>query len=90
MKLFEGKPIEGYLKNLDSIPKEVLGVEHDSWKKTALKIVNMCWKCKGGFWFHEPVDAVKFGITDYYDIITYPMDLSTIKKKLTFNGYKDL
>ncbi len=38
-------------------------------------------------WFQEPVDPVKFGIMDYNDIITHPMDLGTIKKKLSFNFY---
>jgi hypothetical protein len=44
-------------------------------------------KQKGAFWFSEPVDPVKFGIMDYFDIIEKPMDLSTVKKKLTHNVY---
>ena len=51
--------------------------------------MSLTWKSKGGFWFHEPVDPVKFGIMDYFDIITKPMDFSTIKKKLSHNFYPD-
>lgn len=45
------------------------------------------WKNKASIWFQQPVDPVKFGILDYNDIITHPMDLGTIRKKLTFNFY---
>lgn len=30
---------------------------------------------------------MKFGILDYNDIITHPMDIGTIKKKLQYNFY---
>lgn len=49
----------------------------------------LCWKVKGSSWFHDPVDAVKFGIMDYFDIITKPMDLGTAKKKLNYNAYSN-
>lgn len=51
--------------------------------------MTLCWKAKGSVWFHEPVDPVKFGIMDYFDIVTHPMDFSTIKKKLAYNFYAD-
>lgn len=71
------------------IPREYLGKNDQSkWEKQATKILNHCWRVKGAFWFHEPVDPVKFGILDYHDIITHPMDFGTIKKKLNFNAYK--
>jgi len=38
--------------------------------------------------FLKPVDAVALGVLDYYNIITNPMDLSTIKKKLMDKQYK--
>jgi hypothetical protein len=37
--------------------------------------------------FQEPVDPKKFGISDYFEIVKNPMDLGTIKKKLTHNVY---
>lgn len=50
----------------------------------------ICWKAKGGFYFHEPVDPAKFGIDDYFEIITEPMDFGTVKKKLTHNVYGNI
>jgi hypothetical protein len=50
--------------------------------------LNTCWKTKGGYLFHEPVDPKKFGIEDYFEIVKHPMDFGTIKKKLTHNVYE--
>lgn len=52
--------------------------------------MSVCWKSKGGYEFHQPVDPIKYGIEDYYDIIVNPMDFGTIKKKLTFNVYNNI
>ena len=82
--------IETYLSNPDSIPQEILeSTLQESWEKVAAKVLNQCWKVKGAFWFYEPVDPVKYGIMDYFDIITNPMDLGTIKKKLNYNAYEN-
>ncbi|KAK3120920.1 hypothetical protein QOZ80_8BG0643490 [Eleusine coracana subsp. coracana] len=37
--------------------------------------------------FLEPVDVVKHGVPDYFDHVTHPMDLGTVKKKLNVNMY---
>ncbi|XP_041861530.1 bromodomain testis-specific protein [Melanotaenia boesemani] len=37
--------------------------------------------------FHEPVDAVALHLPDYYTVITNPMDLSTIKRRLQNRFY---
>lgn len=47
------------------------------------------FKLKGSYWFAEPVDPIKYNITDYFDIITRPMDLGTIRKKLSHNCYSN-
>lgn len=39
--------------------------------------------------FRQPVDATALGIPDYFDIVTKPIDLSTIKMKLDRGQYKD-
>ncbi|XP_045763307.1 histone lysine acetyltransferase CREBBP isoform X11 [Maniola jurtina] len=39
--------------------------------------------------FRQPVDATALGIPDYFDIVTKPIDLSTIKSKLDRGQYKD-
>ena len=81
--------IETYLSNPDAVPQELLEATlQESWEKVATKVLNQCWKVKGAFWFYEPVDPVKFGIMDYFDIITNPMDLGTVKRKLNYNGYE--
>jgi bromodomain-containing factor 1 len=37
--------------------------------------------------FLEPVDPVKYGIPDYFDIIKQPMDLGTVESKLNALQY---
>lgn len=42
---------------------------------------------KSGWLFNKPVDPVLYGIPDYFDVIRHPMDLGTVKKKLTNKQY---
>jgi len=42
---------------------------------------------KCGWLFKEPVDPDLYGIPDYFDVIRSPMDLGTIKNKLTKKKY---
>jgi len=46
------------------------------------------WKVKGNYIFHAPVNMEKYGITDYYDVISSPMDFGTIKMRLNSYYYK--
>ncbi len=62
----------------------------DSWLRAASKILTACWKAKGGYYFHDPVDPAKYGVDDYFDIITEPMDFGTIRKKLNNNVYSNI
>lgn len=62
----------------------------DSWQKAASKILTICCKAKGGYYFHDPVDPAKYGIDDYFDIIAQPMDFGTIRKKLGNNVYANI
>ncbi|CAJ0586337.1 unnamed protein product, partial [Mesorhabditis spiculigera] len=39
------------------------------------------------FYFYYPVDVERLGLVDYYDIVTQPIDLSTIRKKLDYRQY---
>ncbi|KAL2476407.1 Transcription factor GTE4 [Abeliophyllum distichum] len=45
-------------------------------------------KHKHGWVFNEPVNAKALGLHDYHDIIKHPMDLGTIKNRLSQNWYK--
>merc|ERR1712070_1136294 len=38
-------------------------------------------------WFRDPVDHVNLGLTDYLQVISQPMDLSTIQKRLERSHY---
>ncbi|CAO2836218.1 unnamed protein product [Amaranthus hypochondriacus] len=43
---------------------------------------------KHGWVFNQPVDVKALGLHDYFDFIKHPMDLGTIKSRLTKNWYK--
>ncbi|XP_055801144.1 transcription factor GTE4-like isoform X2 [Solanum dulcamara] len=45
-------------------------------------------KHKHGWVFKEPVNVEALGLHDYHDIIKHPMDLGTIKARLSQNWYK--
>ncbi|KAL4219682.1 Bromodomain-containing protein 4 [Mactra antiquata] len=45
------------------------------------------WKHQFAWPFHVPVDPVKLGLPDYFDIIKNPMDLGTIKRRLETQYY---
>lgn len=50
-------------------------------------VVKALWKHNLSWPFRQPVDAVALHIPDYYTIITNPMDLGTIKKRLQNKYY---
>lgn len=60
----------------------------ENWERVASKVLAACSKQKGAYWFSEPVDPAKFNIMDYFDIISRPMDLSTVRRKLSHNCYE--
>eukprot|EP00831_Metopus_contortus_P049723 TRINITY_DN4130_c0_g1_i4.p1 TRINITY_DN4130_c0_g1~~TRINITY_DN4130_c0_g1_i4.p1 ORF type:complete len:467 (-),score=54.60 TRINITY_DN4130_c0_g1_i4:135-1535(-) len=60
---------------------------YDHWEKAAKKILVNVWKQPGAWHFHEPVNPELLHIPDYYNIIKFPMDLGTIKKKLANCAY---
>ncbi|GMT32994.1 hypothetical protein PFISCL1PPCAC_24291 [Pristionchus fissidentatus] len=58
--------------------------------KFATKLVQEMFskKYKGFNWpFLEPVDVEGMQLWDYYDVVSEPMDLSTIRKKLEYKQY---
>lgn len=79
------------LLNPGTIPYEEIDITSDSeeWFLVCNQILNCCWKLKGANIFHKPVDVVKLELTDYYDFVKIPMDFGSIKKKLSFNVYKN-
>lgn len=59
-----------------------------NWRPSALKIVNLLWKGNQAYFFHEPVDPIKMEVPNYFMVIKNPMDLGTIKKRLSNNFYE--
>ncbi|XP_020486216.1 bromodomain-containing protein 3 isoform X2 [Labrus bergylta] len=47
------------------------------------KLLSFAWP------FYKPVDAEALQLKDYHEIIKYPMDLSTVKKKMNGGEYQD-
>lgn len=62
----------------------------DTWQRVAMRVLTICCKAKGSFYFTEPVDPAKYGVDDYFDIITEPMDFGTIRNKLNNNVYNNI
>lgn len=71
---------------IPDIPEDIPIYDH--WEKPAKRIINNLWKHESAWLFHFPVDVKAWGIEDYYNIVTKPMDFTTIKCKLSNNEYK--
>ncbi|CAA0816337.1 Transcription factor GTE4 [Striga hermonthica] len=56
--------------------------------KNCSSLLQRLMKHKHGWVFNEPVDVKGLGLVDYYDIIKHPMDLGTIKSRLSQNWYR--
>ncbi|WCJ30926.1 Transcription factor GTE4 [Euphorbia peplus] len=56
--------------------------------KNCYALLEKLMKHKHGWVFNAPVDVRALGLHDYFTIITHPMDLGTIKAKMTKNWYK--
>ncbi|XP_019964284.2 bromodomain-containing protein 3-like isoform X1 [Paralichthys olivaceus] len=50
-------------------------------------VIRSLWRHQFAWPFYQPVDAIALGLPDYHKIITSPMDLGTIKKRLENNYY---
>lgn len=78
------------MANPDTISEEELNTTTaDSWEKVALKIVTKCISLKCAYFFLDPVDLIKLNIPDYFDVVSQPIDLKTVKQRLLHNYYSD-
>uniref|UniRef100_A0A8C6P3G2 Bromo domain-containing protein n=1 Tax=Nothobranchius furzeri TaxID=105023 RepID=A0A8C6P3G2_NOTFU len=50
-------------------------------------VVKALWRHHYAWPFHNPVDAAALNLPDYHKVITSPMDMGTIKKRLENNYY---
>ncbi|XP_062198325.1 transcription factor GTE9-like [Phragmites australis] len=95
----EDSEVEGSKLSQKSGVTSVSTCEHQSSYKNKIESMNaskirLCRNIlrklmdhEHGLLFREPVDPVLYGIPDYFDIIRNPMDLGTVKKKLTNKQY---
>lgn len=58
-----------------------------SWMLACTDAVEALMKMPGGRDFSTPVDAIALGLHDYFEVIANPMDLGTIKSKLSSRVY---
>ncbi|XP_057792397.1 transcription factor GTE4-like [Salvia miltiorrhiza] len=75
-----GKKGGGSGAGMESFPNHVL--------KSCTALLERLMKHKHAWVFNKPVDAVALGLHDYFEIIRNPMDLGTVKGRLTQNWYK--
>ncbi|XP_008303031.1 bromodomain-containing protein 3-like [Stegastes partitus] len=73
-------------------PPEVTNPSRPGRRTNQLKymqnvVVKSLWRHQYAWPFYQPVDAVSLGLADYHKIITSPMDMGTIKKRLENNYY---
>ena len=61
--------------------------EQRLWKKCESILLQIRTN-KKAVYFLEPVDPIKHNATDYFSIITRPMDLGTVKRRLDDHMYK--
>ncbi|KAG7589949.1 Bromodomain-like superfamily [Arabidopsis suecica] len=68
---------------------------HGAADKGTVQILKSCnnlltklMKHKSGWVFNTPVDAVRLGLHDYHNIVEKPMDLGTVKTRLSKSWYK--
>lgn len=52
------------------------------------KTLDQLYKLPCGLPFRVPVDPVALGIPDYFDFVKHPMDLGTMRRKLSSNQYE--
>lgn len=60
---------------------------HASIMKKCGQILARLMKHKGGSWFNLPVDVQGMGLHDYHLVVKNPMDLGTVKSKLSKGFY---
>ncbi|PIN16570.1 Transcription initiation factor TFIID, subunit BDF1 [Handroanthus impetiginosus] len=87
LKTSNGRKLSGVTQ-----PAFSFGFGYDKSKNQVFKrcssLLQRLMKHKHGWVFNEPVDAEAMGLVDYHDIIKHPMDLGTIKTRLSQNWYK--
>eukprot|EP00249_Psilotum_nudum_P022574 c28571_g1_i2 orf=474-2414(+) len=82
------------LSRIDSRDSKRLSTDKRFQTRQLVEVMRQCLNLlkklmnhKHGWVFNEPVDTVKFGLSDYHLIVKKPMDLGTVKGKLSRKEY---
>lgn len=78
------KKLKSNTKGNELVPDKDLGRLFQSCRNLLERLM----KHKYGWVFNKPVDVKGLGLKDYYTIIKHPMDLGTVKARLSKNLYK--
>ncbi|XP_019412899.1 PREDICTED: transcription factor GTE4-like isoform X2 [Lupinus angustifolius] len=87
-------PVESNKKSKLHWKKQSGGeMAHGHWMgskffKSCSSLLEKLMKHKHGWVFNAPVDVEGLGLHDYFTIVTHPMDLGTVKSRLSKNWYK--
>ncbi|KAL8136703.1 hypothetical protein V2J09_002704 [Rumex salicifolius] len=68
----------------------ISGMQNSSSKvfKSCSSLLAKMMRNKNGWVFNTPVDVKALGLVDYFTIIKHPMDLGTVKSRLSTNWYR--
>ncbi|KAI5699177.1 hypothetical protein M8J76_001238 [Diaphorina citri] len=81
------EPVDGIVQPPVVPPKHRPGRNTNQLQYIVKNVMKAVWKHPHAWPFHEPVDAINLNLPDYHKVITQPMDLGTIKKRLENNYY---
>ncbi|KAJ0229239.1 Transcription factor GTE3 [Hirschfeldia incana] len=88
----ELEKVRSLINRLESQPNKKLKTANNGKKVQILKscssLLTKLMKHKFGWIFNTPVDAVKSGLHDYHTIVKKPMDLGTVKSRLSKSLYE--
>jgi hypothetical protein len=73
-------------KKQESCESSDVGLEHVVLSD-CLSMLDRLLSARGGHFFAEPVDAEALGLSDYHEIVTEPLDFSTIRERLLSGFY---
>ncbi|GAX77796.1 hypothetical protein CEUSTIGMA_g5239.t1 [Chlamydomonas eustigma] len=72
-----------------AIPPELAKAQRleDIWRSCSSILMKRLWQSTNAPPFQQPVDPIRLGIPDYFNYVSHPMDLLTIKEKLANLNY---